>query len=82
MLPGADIIAQRIERAVSQSSQETLDATVVEAIVDLSVERLGNTHLKVSLTALSTLLSILSRADSQSRASPGSGRPSWRCSES
>ncbi len=57
LLPGADIIAQRIERAVSQSSQETLDASVVEAIVDLSVERLGDTHLKVSLAALSTLLS-------------------------
>ena len=63
MLPGADIIAQRIERAVSQSSQEPLDASVVEAIVDLSVERLGDTHLKVSLAALSTLLSILSRAE-------------------
>ena len=60
MLPGADVIAQRIEWAVSQSSQETLDATVVEAVVDLSVERLGDTRLKV---ALSTLLSILSRAE-------------------
>ena len=61
ILPRADIIAQRIDRAVS--SQETLNATVAEAIVDLSVERLGDTHQKVCLAALSALLSLLSRAE-------------------
>lgn len=44
-------------------SQEPLDGTVVEAIVDLSVERLGDSHQKVCVAALRTLLSILSRTE-------------------
>lgn len=58
-----DIIAQRIERAAAPQSQESLNGTIVEAIIDLSVERLGDTHQKVCGAALRTLLSIFSRTE-------------------
>jgi len=62
---------QRLERAVSAC--ETLGSSIIEVFVDLGLSHLADTHHKVSMAALSLLMSLHSQSQFNKQCKPKLG---------